>query len=133
MLVFRHAWIDSDRSKHILIRIVADLAEIVSSTSPKLASVRLKLIVHQEERVVLATSHFLNHHIVQRVLNLSWLDNSVSICIPKTQLALIRISTAENFVTHGHKDRVPAASLNVLDRFASKGLHTEQLRLVHVL
>ena len=104
-LIVRHATgVDSHWHKCVHIRIVANLSESIGSTGPKLTSVRLSRVIHEEECVVLAAGDLVDRHLHEAALDLSWLNNSVSVGISQAQLALIRITTAENFVLGRHKD-----------------------------
>ena len=70
VLVVGHARVDSHWREHILIRIVADLTEVVSSERPQLAPGALVWVLEQDQRVVLAASHLQDLHALQRVLDL---------------------------------------------------------------
>ena len=74
-------WIDAHRAELVLIRIIADLTEVVCSTGPELPAVALSWVVSQEHSVILATTDLVDGHTMQVLHHLSWLNDSVSVCI----------------------------------------------------
>ena len=122
VLIVRHSRVYSHWREHVLIQIVADLAEVVRSKSPQLAPGALAGVVEQDERVVLATCYLHDLHALQGVFDLSWLQDAVSVGVSKTQLALIGVTAAEKFISLRDEDGVAASSLQVFDGFVCEGL-----------
>lgn len=63
--VLGHTWVNSYRAELVLIRIVADLAEIICPAGPQLTAPIFIIIVDKEHRVVFATGHLFNDHVLE--------------------------------------------------------------------
>ena len=132
--VFCSSWVDPNGWELVLWRIVADLAEIVGSKSPKFTSVAFAWVVQEHECVVLATSHSVDWHALQAwVLDLKRLNYAISIWVTKTELALVSISTSINFIVSRDKDRVSTSSLDIFDQLSTESLLWNHMWLKQVL
>jgi len=131
-LILSDARVDSDRAELILIRIVADLAEVVGTAGPKLTATIFTLVVDEEHRVVLAAGDLADVHVLEGVLDQGWFDHSVPVRVTKAQLALVCVTAAIDFVLIGDEDRVATPSLQVLDACTSECLLRDCLRSKHI-
>lgn len=106
---------------------------VIGSAGPKLAPPALVLVVDEEQGVVLAAGDLANDHVVEDVLELGWLNDSVLVLVAKTKLSLVGVAAAEDLVLICDEDRVTTASLKILDLFAVKGFLRNSLGLPDVL
>ena len=126
--------IDAHRAELVLIRIIADLTEIVCSTSPELTAVALSWIVSQEHSVILATTDLVDGHTMQVLHHLSWLNDSVSVGITQAKLALISIPTTVDPIAHiRDENRVPTACIQIFDTLSPKRLLRYRFRTINIL
>ena len=126
--------IDAYWAELVLIRIIADLTEIVCSTGPELTAVALSWVVSQEHSVVLATTDLVDGHTMQVLHHLSWLNDSVSVGITQAKLALISIPTTVDPIAHiRDENRVPTACIQIFDTFSPERLLRYRFRTINIL
>ena len=126
--------IDAHRAELVLIRIIADLTEVVCSTGPELPAVALSWIVSQEHSVILATTDLVDGHTMQILHHLSWLNDSVSVGITQAKLALISIPTTVDPIAHiRDENRVPTACIQIFDTLSPERLLRYRFRTINIL
>ena len=126
--------IDAYWAELVLIRIIADLTEIVCSTGPELTAVALSWVVSQEHSVVLATTDLVDGHTMQVLHHLSWLNDSVSVGIAQAKLALISISTTVDPIAHiRDENRVSTACIQIFNTLSPERLLRYRFRTINIL
>ena len=131
--VLRGLRIDAHRAKLVLIRIIADLTEIVCSAGPELSAVALSWIVSQEHSVVLATTDLVDGHTLQILHHLSWLNDSVPVGIAQAKLALIGVPTTVDPIANiRDKNRVSTSCIQILDTLAPKRFLRYHFRTINI-
>ena len=74
-----------------------------------------------------------NFRSLDRVLDLRWFQDTISVCLSKPELALISVAAAKHFVFICDKDRVSTTGLQVLDLFTIEGLCWDDLWRLRIL